>query len=78
MQSNNIVIMFHKKATIVLFLLVAFLSFTYCGERVDNTETTLEEEREQLVSNLESLKDDLDERINELNSRIEDTGDEES
>lgn len=76
--------------TTVLFVLTASFFFVQCGDSPDNTsevyedntttemqgeaEGGFEEERDQLVSDLEGLKEDLDERIDDLNSRIEESG----
>jgi len=70
--------MAHKlinRTTTILFLLAASFIFIQCDNRTDDRSSAFDEEREQMTSNLESLRDDIDDKINDLETRIDDADD---
>ena len=67
----------YSSLLIAILFTAAALFLVQCGERSEDSATErFEEERSELVSNLESLRDDIDEQLDELGSRIDAAGDE--
>ncbi len=72
--------MVHKlitRTTTVLFLVAASFIFIQCDNRTDDRGSAIDQEREQMTSNLESLRDDIDDKISDLDSRMNDADDDE-
>ncbi len=65
-----------KKLIALSFLLAGTLLLVQCGDSETEPENGIEEEKQEVLSNLEDLRDDLDERIEQLSNRIDNAGEE--
>jgi len=66
-----------NRTTTILFLIAASFIFIQCDNRTDDRSSAFDEERQEMTSNLESLRDDIDDKIDDLESRIDDADDNE-
>ncbi|TVR26625.1 MAG: hypothetical protein EA390_14625 [Balneolaceae bacterium] len=68
---------FINRTTTLLFLVASSFIFIQCNDRADNRSSAFDEDRQEMKSNLESLRDDIDYKINDLESRIDNASDNE-
>lgn len=65
-----------KKLIFLSLIMASSLLLIQCSESENESQDNIEQERQEVLSDLEDLQGDLDERIEELSSRIENAGDE--
>ncbi len=65
-----------KKLIFLSLIMASSLLLVQCGESENESQDNIEQEKQEVLSDLEDLQGDLDERIDELSTRIENAGDE--